>query len=56
MKKKLNNPSIEKFRIAKISRPDFIMGGGPDDGTEGSDTEEKQCILKSTKHVIIKKL
>ncbi len=46
MKKSSKRPSIEKFRIAKLNRPDYIIGGGGgDDGTVG--TDEAKCEMKS---------
>lgn len=46
MKKNKIRPSISKFRIAKLNRPDYIIGGGDDDGTV-SDPDEDKCKMKS---------
>jgi len=48
MKKNMKKPNIEKFRVAKLTRPDLLWGGdgGDDDGTQGDDTGKK-CKMKS---------
>ncbi|WKB81838.1 hypothetical protein QYR09_02100 [Cellulophaga lytica] len=54
MKKETLKPSIEKFRVAQLSRPEFIVGGdgdGDDNGTDNGDPKEKKCVLFSTKYV-----
>ncbi len=50
MKKESKKPSFSKFRVAKINRPDYIVGGGGGDGDDATlgDTNKDKCELKST--------
>ena len=51
MRNKGIKPSLDKFKIAELKRPEVITGGGDDDGTISSSDKKKICIMNSTRYV-----